>query len=145
MEKSQVAKLSLVSALGYTLISVIATLLWRRVLFGEAYLAGGFYDFTEPTVSLFIEGVASYFLTGLLFSFLFGHMFAVSKGSASVARYSFITGAIYWVVHDFSYIGRQEMAEPMTYLAFEAGLVAIIYVLFGFVLRSMFRKSALNG
>lgn len=144
MEKSQVAKLSLVSALGYTLISVAATLLWRRVLFSETYLSGGFYDFTEPTISLFIEGIASYFLTGLLFSFLFGHMFAVSKGSASVARYAFIAGAIYWVVHDFSYVGRQEMAEPMAYLAFEAGLVAIIYVLFAFVLRTVFSKSSLS-
>lgn len=120
-------------------VHAVLALLWRRVLLGEVYGGTGFYDVTEPTPLIFIQGLSFYLLTGLLLTLLFAHIL-VAKGSASPVRFSIITGVLYWVVHDYSYIGRRDVVDAGLYLLLQAVLVALVFTAYGLLLGMLFKR-----
>ncbi|MEM7337792.1 MAG: hypothetical protein AAF467_04030 [Actinomycetota bacterium] len=131
---------ALAAAAAFMVIQAVLAAIWRRALLPDVYEGRGFYDFTEPTLLLVLGGLASYFLTGLIVAMLYGHLKAVALGGFSTARFLFLMGALYWVLHDFSYIGRQEMDGPALYLLLEAVLAAAIFGLFSQVLPRLFSQ-----
>ncbi|MEM7275419.1 MAG: hypothetical protein AAF547_20255 [Actinomycetota bacterium] len=107
----------------------------------DTYEGRGFYDFTEPTIGLVLGGLASYFLTGLIVSLLYGHVAAVTGGGLSTPRYLGMMAVLYWVLHDFSYIGRHDTGSPALYLALEAVLAVALFATFSQVLPRLFRQA----
>ena len=140
--KSKIARLVGISALGYMVANAVVALLWRRIFLSDLYASAGFYDITEPTRALALHGLSFYFLTGVVLSILFVHMsLAKDDGAtASPARFAIVTGVLYWLIHDYSYIGRKEVADVGLYLGLEAVLVTLTFVLFAFILRLIFKK-----
>ena len=129
-------------ALGFMVIQAISSLLFRRVLLGELYANSSFYEVTEPTLGLFIQSLSFYFLTGAILTVLFMHMYLSGGGKANATRYAILTGIMYWLIHDYSYIGRKMIGNELQYLGLEAILVVIIFALFSLVLGRLFRSKA---
>ncbi|MEM7092581.1 MAG: hypothetical protein AAF567_06235 [Actinomycetota bacterium] len=141
MSPHYIARKAIGGAAAFMVIQAVLAAVWRRALWPDTYEGRGFYDFDEPTVALVLGGLASYFLTGLVVSMLYGHFTAATGGQISTARFLLITGVLYWVLHDFSYIGRQEMDGPALYLLLEGALALGIFGAFSVVLPRLFRSA----
>lgn len=132
----------ILGGLGFMVAQALVAIIWRRVIFGDLYLAERFYDVTEPTLGLFLHGLSFYFLTGALLTMLFVHMSSGrADGSANPVRYAIVTGILYWLIHDYSYIGRKEIPNQLLYLGLEAVLVIVLFIVYALVLRWLFKSS----
>ena len=125
------------------LLMAAALILWRRVIFGDVYIAEAFFGFNTPSSFLLISGLGTYFLVGTAFSMLYGHMQAVS-GSVSTLRVAVMFGAIYWLSANLGYIGRVPLDNPGLFLLLEAVSDAIVFGLFALVLERVFTASELD-
>lgn len=142
INKSSIAKSAVLAGLGFMITQAILALVWRRLLLGDIYAGTNFYDVTEPTPGIFIQSLSFYFLTGLVLSLLFAHM-VTSRGSGpmpSATRYALLTGIAYWLIHDYSYIGRHDVVGVGLYLALEAVLVVLIFAVYSQILKRVFRE-----
>ncbi len=124
------------STIGYTIGTFVLAVMWHVVVFENLYIRLGYFE-GEPN---FLLGLVTILLQGLALSALFPAVSFSGSTFVRTAKFSALLGGFFWTSHVLAFLAKQNISDPLIFIAAESCYLVLQFGLFSFVLWLVYKN-----
>ncbi len=125
--------------IGYLVITFPLAYVWHLVLFEQTYMQLGYFSRDEPIIAF---GFGAILLQGILLAFIYPYLCRGKSYVAGALTLALVMGSYHWTMHVLAAAAKHSIAPLTTWFALETTYLAIQFVLGGFLLALVYRRTS---
>ena len=124
---------------GYLIITFPLAYVWHLVLFEQTYRQLGYFSRDEPIIAF---GFGAILMQGILLSIIYPRLCRGKSLVAGAVTLASIMGGYHWTMHVLAAAAKHPIEPLTTWFALETTYLAIQFVLGGFLLALVYRRTS---